>query len=244
MEMSTNSSSESALRVHLEVFEGPLDLLLHLIRRQEVEIYDIPIAMVTDQYLQYLDMMKELNINVAAEFLVMAATLIHIKSKMLLPPDPAQTEEDEAESDPRSELVTQLLEYEKFKNAAGLLYERETIELSVWTRGMNEFAEEENEVVDVSVFDLVAAFHKIVERYRERIVLSVERDTVTLEQKLGELRRLLSVRRELLFSSFLEQNLSKNHLVMTLLALLEMVRLCEVRLFQKGLFEDIRIKAC
>ncbi|RPI27496.1 MAG: chromosome segregation protein ScpA [Acidobacteria bacterium] len=229
-------------KVQLEIFEGPLDLLLHLIRTQEVDIYDIPIARITEQYLRYLQMMQDLSINLAGEFLLMAATLIYIKSRMLLPPDPAQ--EGEESEDPRKDLVQQLLEHEKFKNAAQLLYERETVELSVWARGENEFAGDEQEMVTANVFDLVKAFHVIVERYKDQIVMEVTREHVTLEEKLAEIRKLLTVRKDFYFSMFLERKISRLHLVVTVLALLELVKRHEVRLFQKGIFEDIRIRAC
>ncbi|HSR69906.1 MAG TPA: segregation/condensation protein A [Acidobacteriota bacterium] len=232
-----------ALNIRLEIFEGPLDLLLHLIRTQELDIYDIPIAQVTDQYLAFLDVMKDLNINIAGEFLVMAAQLILIKSRMLLPPDPSQAEDEEF-IDPRAELVDQLLEYEKFKNAADLLYERETVELGVHGRGWEEFAEDEKEIVDVNVFDLVKAFHQIVERYKEQVVIEVEHEPATIEEKMTELRRLLSLKREIFFSMFFQSQISKFHIVLTFFALLELVRMEEVRLYQKGVFEDIRIKAC
>jgi segregation and condensation protein A len=229
-------------KVSLDVFEGPLDLLLHLIRQQEIDIYDIPIARITDQYLQYLRMMGDLNVTVAGEYLVLASTLIYIKSRMLLPVDPAV--EGEEMEDPRLDLVRQLLEHEKFKNAAQLLYERETVELSVWPRGSSEFDEEEKEMVCVNIFDLVKAFHTIVERYKDQIVLEVQREQVTLEGKLAEIRRLLSVRRQFNFSMLLERNLSRVHIVVTILALLELVKCQEIRLFQTGMFEDIRIRAC
>ena len=229
-------------KVQLDIFEGPLDLLLHLIRTQEIDIYDIPIASITDQYLQYLQIMRDLSISVAGEFLYMAATLIYIKSRMLLPPDPtAGSEESE---DPRQELVQQLLEHEKFKNAAQLLYERETVELSVWPRGENEFENEEQEMVSANVFDLLKTFHSIMERYKDQIVLEVEREGITLDQKIDEIRRLLLVQREFLFSMFFERRLSRIHLVVTFLALLELVKRQELRLYQKGMFEDIRIVRC
>lgn len=230
-------------QVELENFQGPLDVLLHLIRHQEIDIYDIPIAKITDQYLRFLELMKDLNIDVAADFLVMAATLIYIKSRMLLPPDPNQREGEEYE-DPRQELVEQLLEHEKFKNAAQMLFSREIVELSVWARGFNEFEEEEKELVSANVFDLIKAFHLMVERFKEQIVMEVDRESVTLEQKLAEIRRLLIVQREILFSSFFERQLSRLHLVVTLIALLELARLNEVRLFQTAQFADIRITAC
>ena len=235
---------KQAPQIQLEMFEGPLDLLLHLIRQQEIDIYDIPIATVTEQYLEFLDMMRDLNINLAGEFLVMAATLILIKSKMLLPPDPNEADPEGEFDDPRAELVVQLLEYEKFKNAAHLLYDRETVELCVWPRGEAEFEEDEKEMVDANLFDLVKAFHRIVERHKEQIVLEVEQDTVTLEQKLAELRALLSLEKEVFFSRFLQSRITKLQVVFTLFALLEMVREREVRLFQKGIFADIRIVAC
>jgi len=228
--------------VQLEVFEGPLDLLLHLIRVQEIDIYDIPIAAITDQYLEYLQMMKDLNINLAGEYLVMAATLIFIKSRMLLPAD-LESPEEESE-DPRTELVERLLEHEKFRNAAQMLYSRETVELAVWPRGGFEFAEDEKEAVSATLFDLVKAFHRMVERYKEEITLTVEKETITLQDKLKELRGLLRVQKEFYFSMFFERRLSRRHLVVTFVALLELVRVREVRLFQKGAFEDIRIVAC
>lgn len=229
-------------QVELEIFEGPLDLLLHLIKEQELDIYDIPIARITDQYLRYLEMMKDLNINVAGEFLVMASTLIFIKSRVLLPPEPGDQEE-EAE-DPRQELVNQLLEHEKFKKAASLLHDQQVVALSVWPRGDNEFEEEEKEAVSVNVFDLIQAFHRIVERYQDNITVEVEHEAVSLEQKLAELRSLLSLQREILFSTFLERTVSRLHLVVTFFALLEMARTGEVRLLQSMTFEDIRIVAC
>lgn len=230
-------------RVKLEIFEGPLDLLLHLIRTQEIDIYDIPIARITAQYLEYLGLMKELNVTVAGEFLLMAATLIHIKSRMLLPPDPV-AEGEEPSEDPRRELVDRLLEHEQFKRAAGMLHDRQVIEDSVWVRPSGEFDDEEREAVSATLFDLVKAFHQIFERYRDQIVLKIERENVTLEEKLAELRSLLAVKREILFSSFLAGPISRLNLVMTFFALLEMARLREIRLFQDVMFADIRITAC
>jgi len=158
-------ADKDSITIHLEAFEGPLDLLLHLIKREEVDISNIPIARITEQYLRHLDMMKDLNINVAGDWLVMAATLIFIKSRMLLPPDPvvegAQAEED----DPRTELVYQLLEHQKFKNAAHMLYEREEIENAVWNHPPAEVLEEGKDLVLVTLFDLLRAFHEVVKRF-------------------------------------------------------------------------------
>jgi segregation and condensation protein A len=230
-------------QVRLDVFEGPLDLLLHLIRTQEIDIYDIPIARVTEQYLAYLDLMRELNISLAGEFLLMAATLIHIKSRMLLPPDPTATPDTLAE-DPRRELVERLLEHEQFRRAADLLHDRQIVEDSIWVRGEREFEAEEVEAVSATLFDLVAAFHRILERHRDRIVLQVDHESISLEQKLEELRALLKLRREFFFSLFLQQPVSRLHLVVTFFALLELARLQEIRLAQEGHFADIRIMAC
>ncbi len=232
----------SDYRVQLEIFEGPLDLLLYLIKQQEIDIYDIPIATITDQYLQYVQMMRDLDITIAGEYLLMAANLIYIKSKMLLPVE-GSAEEDE-EEDPRRELVERLLEYERFKKAADLLHDRQVVEESVWPRGEDEFQEEEQETVSASVFDLVKSFYQIVERFKENIVVKLERETVTVEAKISELRRLLAVSQELMFSSFLESPISRLHLVVTFVALLELARLSEIRLVQMGVFEDIRIVAC
>ena len=228
--------------IQLEIFEGPLDLLLHLIRKQEIDIYDIPIAKITDQYLRYVQVIKDLDITVAGEFVAMAATLIHIKSQLLLPSDPTTVEEEE--DDPRQQLVQQLLEHERFQKAADMLYELETVELSVWPRGESEFDEEEQEAVSATLYDMIHAFHEVVERYKEQIVLEVEHDPVTVEEKIAEIRRLLKVQQEVLFSFFLRHKLSRLHLAITLVALLELARLREIRLSQKGVFKDIRILAC
>ena len=236
-------AEESDYRVQLEIFEGPLDLLLYLIKQQEIDIYDIPIAAITDQYLKYVQMMRDLDITVAGEYLVMAATLIYIKSKMLLPAD-SSTEEGEDEEDPRQELVDRLLEHERFKKAADLLHDRQVVENSVWPRGDDEFQEEEVETVSASVFDLVKSFHQMVERFKDNIVVKIEAENVTVEGKISELRHLFKVTKELLFSSFLETPISRLHLVVTFIALLELARLSEIRLVQKGTFEDIRIVAC
>lgn len=227
--------------VQIEVFEGPLDLLLHLIRKQEVDVYDIPIAKITDQYLRYVQVMKDLNVTVAGEFIAMAATLIHIKSQLLLPSDPAAVEE---ETDPREQLVQRLLEYEKFKRAANMLHELETVELSVWSRGENEFEEEEQEAVSATVYDMIHAFHEVVERYKEQIVVEVDHDPVTVEEKIIEIRNLLKVQSEILFSFFFQHKISKLHLAVTLVALLELAKSKEIQLSQKGVFKDIRILGC
>ncbi len=166
----------SPLNIHLEQYEGPLDLLLDLIRKQQIDIKDIPIATITAQYLHYLDKAREMDMDIGAEFVYMAATLIHIKSKMLLPRDPALAKEDDAEEDPRQELVERLLEHERFKNAAEMLQQKRLIEENVWSNPqMKAFAaEDEDPGLDVSLFDLVKAFGEILERAKNRPIYEVE----------------------------------------------------------------------
>ncbi len=160
------SADGPAMTIRLEGFEGPLDLLLHLIKREELDIWNIPIAHVTEQYLSYLHLMQDLNINLAGDWLVMAATLIYIKSRMLLPPDPVQeSSPDELSEDPRKELVYQLLEHQKFRNAAQMLYTREEVENAVWNSPPQDVREDEKGVVAVTLFDLLKAFAEVVKRF-------------------------------------------------------------------------------
>ena len=161
------------LKITLPLYEGPLDLLLDMIRKQKLDIYDIPIATVTKQYLEYLHLIQDMDVDVASEFLVIAAQLIYIKSRMLLPPDPDAVDEDA--EDPRAELVRRLLEYEKFKNAAQMLYQREMVENASWNNaGAVPFAEDEVESqVTVGLFDLLTAFRDIIERAKQRPLMQV-----------------------------------------------------------------------
>ena len=242
--LETNGSfqDEPALTIRLEGFEGPLDLLLHLIKREELDIWNIPIAHITEQYLTYIQLMQDLNINVAGEWLVMAATLIYIKSRMLLPPDPVLVSlEGEQTEDPRKELVYQLLEHQKFKNAAQMLYTREEVENAVWNSPPQDVLEDGKEVVAVTLFDLLKAFHEVVKRFEAQASMEFEQEEVTIEQKLTELRRLLVVHDSLAFSSFFTRVATKRHLIVTFLALLEMVRLREIWLYQKKAFDEITI---
>jgi segregation and condensation protein A len=231
----------NGITIHLEGFEGPLDLLLHLIKKEEVDIWNIPIAHITEQYLEYIQIMKDLNVNVAGEWLMMAATLIYIKSRMLLPQEPTTAEADAAAEDPRNELVYQLLEHQKFKNAAEMLYTREEVENSVWNKLPSEVLEESNDVVAVTLFDLLRAFHEVVKRFEEQRVMEVSQEEVSIEQKIADVRRLFLVHETILFSSFFTEVRSKRHLIVTFLALLELVRLHEVWLYQKKAFEEIQI---
>ncbi len=242
LDIENAASSEPGVTIRLDSFEGPLDLLLHLIKREEVDIWNIPIARITEQYLEYLQLMKDLNINVAGEWLVMAATLIYIKSRMLLPPDPAAPVEAEPGEDPRKELVYQLLEHQKFKNAAQMLYTREEVENAVWNKPPQEVLEREKDVVSVTLFDLLKAFNEVVRRFEDaQKSMALEQEEVSLEQKLDEIRRLLLVHDTILFSTFFAEEKSKRHLIVAFLALLELVRLREIWLYQKKAFDEIYI---
>jgi segregation and condensation protein A len=228
--------------VKLEMYEGPLDLLLDLIRKQQINIYDIPIATITKQYLDYLHMLEELNIDVAAEFVFMAATLIYIKSKMLLPPDPAAPPDEQ--EDPRTELVHRLLEHEQFKNAAQMLQSKRMLEDAMWSQpGIGEFVEAEDEPgLAVSVFDLISAFRDLLERAKRRPQLSLQREEVTVAEMIQRLREVLlanphPVRLDDLAAGYI----SFQALIALLLALLEMVRLRAVLIRQKELFAPIMI---
>ena len=174
-----------------DIYEGPLDLLLDLIRKQQINIYDIPIAKITQQYLDYLHLLEELNIDVAGEFVFMAATLIHIKSRMLLPPDP--TAPPEEQEDPRAELVHRLLEHEQFKNAAEMLNSKRMMEDAMWSQpGIGEFAEAEDEPgLAVSVFDLISVFREILERAKKRPQIQIRREEVTVAQMVEHVKQVL-----------------------------------------------------
>jgi len=241
----SNAPSESegtGITIRLEAFEGPLDLLLHLIKQEEIDIWNIPIAHITEQYLEYLEMMRDLNVNVAGEWLVMAATLIYIKSRMLVPQENKDDSQAEEEEDPRNELVYQLLEHQKFKNAAEMLYTREEVENAVWNKPPSEVIEEGSEVVAIGLFDLLRAFHEVVERFKALHVLEIEQETVTVEQRITDIRTSFLVQDKLLFSSFFAEARSKRYLIVTFLALLELVRLKEIWLYQKKAFGEIQIK--
>jgi segregation and condensation protein A len=232
------------IKIKLKSFEGPLDLLVHLIKKNQVNVYDIPIALVTEQYLQYLSLMQELNLDVASEFLVMAATLIHIKSRMLLPrPDPAQA--DEIADDPRDALVRRLLEHQKFKAAAGLLHDRETLRGAQWTRPDSRVAElagEEFEPeVEVDLFSLLAAFRKVLERARERPPVPLPPEQVSIESRIEQMLERLSETEACGFDDLFNDVASRGDLIVTFLALLEMIRLKLVRVFQAGQAGPIRI---
>ncbi len=227
-----------------QVYDGPLDLLLDLIRKQDIDIYDIPIAKITAQFLAYVEHLKESDVDVAGDFIYTAALLIHIKSKMLLPRSPAETA-DEAE-DPRRELVERLLEHERFKNAAQMLYERQQIEAATWTNpGMREFRNAEGTEPEIAAdtMDLVRVFQEILERAKSLPVLDVEEDTVTVGQMIDFMRRRLMMEdRPVALRRLLANTKSPRTLVAMFLALLELVRLQAILLRQDRNFSEIFIK--
>jgi segregation and condensation protein A len=229
--------------VRLENFEGPLDLLLHLIRRHEVSIYDIPIHVITRQYLEYIDLMQEMNLDVAGDFLVMAATLIHIKSRMLLPrPDPTQ---DDPEEDPREALVRRLLEHQKFKAAAELLHECETLRSAQWTRPDGPIVEIAGEPaepeIEVDLFSLIGAFRAVVERAKQRPRVVLPTEQIPIEERIAQLMARLSKSEACGFEDLFSDIESRGGMIVTFLALLEMIRLKLVRVFQAGVVGPIRI---
>lgn len=228
--------------VKLESYEGPLDLLLDLIRKQQVNIYDIPIAKITQQYLDYLHLLKELNIDVAGEFIFMAATLIHIKSRLLLPPDP-NVPPDEQE-DPREELVHRLLEHEQFKNAAQMLQSKRTVEEAMWSQpGVGEFVEAEDEpVLAVSVFDLISAFREILERAKKRPQIAIKREEVTVAQMIEHVKQVLRASNgPVSLEELIAGYVWRQALIALFLALLELVRIRAILLRQKNLFAPIAV---
>jgi segregation and condensation protein A len=232
-------------KVKLEVFEGPLDLLLYLIKKEELDIYDIPIAKITDQYLEYLELMKLLDLNIAGEFLVMAATLMHIKSKMLLPPDQLGEEEKE-EEDPRAELVRRLLEYRKFKEAAEELAHMESHQKHFFARAGTAGAKEEpvpikDEFFEASLFDLITAFTKVLKDIPKDVFHEVIKDEFTVSEKIHDILHMLVEKPLVLFTYLFRTAKNKMEIITMFLALLELIRLKEVTVRQSAPFTDIEI---
>ena len=239
-ESATIVRDSEAVNIKIGDFAGPLDLLLYLIKQEQANIFDIPIARITEKYLEYIRLMTRLDITVATDFLVMAATLIEIKSKMLLPRDPTVTEDEEID-DPRKELVDRLLEYEKFKSAAGMLYERSTIEQAIFTRGPIE-SDDNNAEIDASVFDILTVFQKIVARHVDEIKMEIHREEISLADMLKTLKSRIKEIGELSLLEFFEEMHSKRELVTAFIAVLEIVRTEGVKLLQSKTFGDIILK--
>jgi len=227
-------------RVKLEIFEGPLDLLLHLIKKDEVDIYDIPIARVTDQYLQYLELMQDMNLDVAGEYLVMAATLTHVKSRMLLPPSEADS--DEPEEDPRADLVQQLLEYQRYREVALALGGRPLLMRDVFQREPETPACDDEEGVrlrDVSVADLLEAFREVLERSLRESFHEIVTEEVSVAECIDLVLRRLEIDGPLRFRDLFAGAPSRRRLVATFLAILELVRTQAVRARQEDEYGEI-----
>ncbi len=238
-----SSLPADAPRIQVADFDGPLDLLLYLIRRNEIEIHDIPIAPITRQYLEYLDLMRELNLDVAGEFMVMAATLIHIKSKMLLPLAPAEAPDEEGE-DPRAALVQRLLEFQRYKEAAGVLHHKGQIRAATWTRPdavVPRFDDAGEEMLEAGLFDLVSAFKELLERRKALLAHEVEPSGKTLEEAMQELLALVPVGGSLDFIELFAAQPTKGDMIVAFLALLELVRLNRIKVYQRGVFGAIRV---
>ncbi len=237
------SEENAPYTIRLEAFEGPLDLLLHLIQKNEIDIFNIPIALITEQYMEYLKWMKTLNLDIAGEYLLMASTLLHIKSKMLLP-QPSLEEEEEGE-DPRAELVRRLLEYQKYKVAATALIQRPILDRDVFVRLVQvdeKEGMEEEERIEANLFELMDAFRKVLERAKEEPFHEVILDRLSVEDKVQEILLLFQKeKRSLPFHLLFPEQASRRVIVITFLAVLELVKAKWIRVFQGAPFETIRI---
>lgn len=233
----------SPLNFHLEQYDGPLDLLLDLIRKQEINIYDIPIARITQQYLEYMTRATEMNIELSSEFVFMAATLIHIKSRMLLPRDP-ELEKLLPEEDPRKELVDKLLERERFKNAAEMLHEKRVVEEAVWTNPqIAQFRAEGGEPeLAVTLFDLVKTFQAVLDRAKNRPIYEVGNEEVSVPDMLRYLKKVFSRENEVAAEDLFDRQKSRRAMICLFLAVLELVKLQALGLTQTGAFGEIGLK--
>ena len=234
------SKSKEGYRVELDTFSGPLELLLHLVKVQEIDIYKISIARITTQYLEYLKLMKELDLDVAGEFLVMAATLIHIKSKMLLPKEVGSAEENE-EDDPRAELIEALLEYKRYKQAAEHLGELAGHRREIFDRGETIPISDEDETLEADLFSLIAAFRKVLNEVGKGSFREITRSSLTVKEKIGELLSLISERKEFAFSELFRNVASKLEAIVSFLAVLELIKQKKIFARQSKLFGEIRI---
>lgn len=228
-------------KVKLRLFEGPLDLLLYLIKRDELNIYDIPIAQIADQYMKQLELMEFLDLDIAGEFLVVAATLLHIKSRMLLPQETTEDEQEEDE-DPRSDLVEKLLEYKRFKEAAGYLRNREDLRRDVFTRKIDPREKGSGEVYfETSLFELISAFSNALKDIPKEIFYEVVRDEWTVDKKIHQILHILFESPELNLSQLFNKAKNNLEIVATFLAILELIKLKEIKIIQRELFGEIQI---
>jgi len=241
-----NEELSTDYAIKLDIFEGPLDLLLYLIKKNEIDIYNIPIALITQQYLDYIHMIKSLNLDLAGEYLVMASTLIHIKSRMLRCPYQDPSEED-LEEDPRSELVRQLIEYQAFKEAAEKLAKRPLLERDVFVRSaalpedMIRSRPEDDELIEASIFELIEAFHNIVARLDNKELLEIDLEKLSLTDIINDVMDRLTRERNLTFEELLGERKDRRRIVYTFLALLELIKLKMVKAYQTAAFGVIRI---
>ncbi|MDD5132163.1 MAG: segregation/condensation protein A [bacterium] len=228
-------------QVKLEMFEGPLDLLLHLIKKEEIDIYNIPVSRITEEYLQYLEMLKMLNLDIAGEFLVMAATLLQIKSRKLLPV-PVKDEENTEELDPYQELVKQLLEYKRFKEVASVLAVKEVEQQQVYTRPPQKIERvgDEEYVIEASLFDLLDAFKNVL-KSTATTVREIIQEEVKIEDRVRVIREILMVKESLSFEEIFTPESTRIEMVVTFLAMLELIKMKEIRILQTRLFDKIRI---
>ncbi len=233
--MESGIGNDTTFRIELPIFEGPLDLLLHLIKKHELDILDLPIAFVAERYLHYLSLMQQLDLNIASEYLLMAATLAHIKSKIMLPTPPTDQSDDEEESfeDPRAELIHRLLEYQKYKEAAGHLGSRAIAGRDVFGRGAPSIkAESTAPLADVSLFRLLDAFEQILRRIDDRQSFDISVERISVRDRIRELTEVLRERRSCSFDQLFEENRTKYDVVVTFLALLEMTKMSITRVYQ------------
>ena len=238
-------SQLDSIKIKLQSFEGPLDLLVHLIKKNRMNVYDIQIAVITKQYLEYLNLMQELNLDLASEFLVMAATLIHIKSKMLLPRPETAAGDTLEEEDPRDSLVQRLLEHQKFKAAAEMLHDKETLRSAQWGRPdarIEEIAGDDYEPeIEVDLFSLLSAFKQVLERARERPPVMLPPEETSIESRIEQLLERLSETEACGFEDLFDGNYTRGDMIVTFLAMLEMIRLKLSRVFQQGQMGVIRV---
>jgi segregation and condensation protein A len=232
-------------KINIPLYEGPLDLLLDLIKKQEMNIHDIQIAKITSQYLDYLHKLEELNVDVSADFIYMAATLIYIKSKMLLPPDPLASPEEQA-ADPRADLVQRLVEHEKYKNAAQLLYQKQQVEENVWSKPDKSLYQDEGTEGDlvVSLVDLVRVFQQVLERRKEVSRIELQHEQFTVAQMMAQLRAqiLASDDNTVNLIRFFEACPSRHAMIVAFLAVLEMVKMQAIAMLQEKQFGEIVLR--
>jgi segregation and condensation protein A len=233
-------------KVRLSVFEGPLDLLLHLIKNQEVDIYDVKLESITQQYLDYLQAMRDLDLEIAGEFLVVAATLLYVKSRTLLPVDQQMPEEETEEADPRWDLIRQLVEYKKFKEAASELENKERLQEKIFHRTTPGAVVVEKEVPtglgNVTMIDLISAFQKVLDRAREKEGFrEVYEDRFTVADKIGYILDTIAKTGQIVFHELFHEMSSRSEIVVTFLALLELIRLKHLKVTQSDTFADITI---